>query len=448
MKKIILLILLIQLILFLQLVSAWSWTATNSISDNTEIKEGLVNYKFEWGETNFSLYKGEELITDLDLNVEGDKIKFSGTDSALAGDEQAVYTYFIKSNDELKIHVKTLRVAGNRTLDPMAMPPFPDDPIWDEIGYTYSWPIVYNIQKNAWDDKKEIYDFQDICKEKYSKCSWEVVKGGVEVSFVSEKSIDPAIESVSGCGDLNIPGQLYEMNHSVTNDFIGLPEQSWFGANCINIVAPNIILDCKGYKINETANNNVWDHAGIYSNSTNTTIRNCDVTTRKVGNRSMGASLGTLMFPGGWGIVLKDANNSHVYNNVIDDQDFGIALMSTSNSLIENNTMLRNLFAGLVVGNWITSDEGSINNTFKDNNISEYDEYYPTEKNQYQAVNIYLGAGNVFINNEISRGDFRVHLAKIIINGILRFTDSEQLFEIEDSDSEVNITSGGEIKGV
>jgi parallel beta-helix repeat protein len=89
--------------------------------------------------------------------------------------------------------------------------------------------------------------------------------------------------------------------------------------NCINITAPNITLDCRGLKIDIDQN-----YAGIYSNATNTTIKNCNIT--------MGSS--------GYSILLNSSNLSYVYNNTLYGRNRGVYSYSSFNLTLINNTFL------------------------------------------------------------------------------------------------------------
>ena len=123
-----------------------------------------------------------------------------------------------------------------------------------------------------------------------------------------EESID-----ITECTVLGQPNKVYTLTKNITggrND------------NCINITALNVTLDCQGNYINIDE-----DFAGVYSDQLNTTIMNCNI--------SMGE--------GGYGIEFVGANNSQIYNNILNEQRVGLGLIRVNNTLIENNTLNSNL---------------------------------------------------------------------------------------------------------
>ena len=108
--------------------------------------------------------------------------------------------------------------------------------------------------------------------------------------------------------------------------------------------------------------------AGIYSDSVNTTIMNSNI--------SMGSGAG------GYGIRLYGANNSYVYNNILNEQRIGLYLERTNNIRIDNNTAnsnsigmsvrysgLNNIFEGNELinssGHGVEVLYGAINTTIK-----------------------------------------------------------------------------------
>lgn len=118
--------------------------------------------------------------------------------------------------------------------------------------------------------------------------------------------------NVSACRNLLIPNTLYVLNQSIINNSLA--------GNCIIISAPNITFDCQGYSIRSDD-----EVAGIYSNKVNTTIKNCYISMSHSSYKDYGI-----------GIKLQGADNSHLFNNILNDQFYGLVLYSTSNTRIEN----------------------------------------------------------------------------------------------------------------
>ena len=125
---------------------------------------------------------------------------------------------------------------------------------------------------------------------------------------------------ISSCQIINQTNKGYILNANIANDSLA--------EACIKILAENITLDCQGYSI--VSSNDV---AGVYSNSSSTTIKNCNI---NVGENS-----------GGYGIYLERANNSYIFNNTLNSQYTGLFLEETSDSLIESNYINENLNKGI-----------------------------------------------------------------------------------------------------
>ena len=139
------------------------------------------------------------------------------------------------------------------------------------------------------------------------------------------------------------------------------------GEHCIIINARNVTLDCEGHSITSS---NRSGRAGIYSNKSHLTIKNCNV--------SMG-----VYSPG---IQLLSANNSYIFNNTLSNQHEGLFLIDVHHSLIEDNTAKFNGYIGIL----ITTDWGtSSNNTLIGN----------TADNNYGGIRIIRSFSNTVIGN-------------------------------------------------
>ena len=116
------------------------------------------------------------------------------------------------------------------------------------------------------------------------------------------------------CRTIDQPGEYIMTADIINNDLT---------EDCIKITAPNVIFDCDGYSI--SSENFV---SGIYSNSINTEIKNCNV--------SMGRGGGPN--PMGNGIKLENADGSYIHDNILNNQHFGLVLFSTSGTTIKKIT--------------------------------------------------------------------------------------------------------------
>ena len=175
---------------------------------------------------------------------------------------------------------------------------------------------------------------------------------------------------------------------------------------CINITAENITFNGNGFWI---ANSSL-DGIGIYSNQLNTTIRNCNI--------SMGTSMG------GYGIELKGANNSHIFNNTLGNQYIGLFLNLTDNTEIENNS-----------ADFILSGQGiylfsSHNNTLTDNTAS-YGSY---------GIRLFSSHNNTLTDNTVSYGsDVGITLSSSN-NNTLQNNDASHNYDYDSSG--IILTSG------
>ncbi|MDP2926416.1 MAG: C25 family cysteine peptidase [Nanoarchaeota archaeon] len=122
-------------------------------------------------------------------------------------------------------------------------------------------------------------------------------------------------EEVGDCTELNT----HDTHYYLTNNIIPTS-----GPCCINITAQNITFDCRGYWTS-----NLSLHAyGVCSNQYGTTIKNCNI--------SMNES----------GIKLISANNSYVFNNILNNNFLGLFLESVYNLKLEDNIINGNTDSG------------------------------------------------------------------------------------------------------
>ena len=114
--------------------------------------------------------------------------------------------------------------------------------------------------------------------------------------------------STFSCGALSTAGTTYTMTQSLTSS-----------ATCFNVTAANITLDCSGYSI---YGNNSAASYGVYSNQTNTTIKNCIIGnyTNAIYLTGIAAgsgddSGGTITYSGGYTIHTFKANGTYTVNS-------------------------------------------------------------------------------------------------------------------------------------
>ena len=183
------------------------------------------------------------------------------------------------------------------------------------------------------------------------------------ILFIPEGKSNPDT-GVTNCTNLTIAGETYNLTTDILNNQIG--------DNCINIYSPNIIFNCQGHYIYSIQN-----YSGVYSNSTNTTIKNCNITMGSGGNANangiylngVSSSNSTIfnnsVFGDSYtGIYVKiSSNNNLTNNNGVSNSSYGIYLSSSSNNLFTLNNATSNSGIGFFLSS-------SSNNLFTLNNAT------------------------------------------------------------------------------
>ena len=161
-----------------------------------------------------------------------------------------------------------------------------------------------------------------------------------------------------------------------------------FGRACIDIVSDDVELDCDGHVIDD-ANS---AKPGIFSNKTNTTIKNCSVQMGgfATGIKIVGSDNSTIVDCDAnyqrIGILVESSNNVSIINNSAVDNSFkGILLMHSDMNIIQGNNVtdsyhgiaLEDSVLNNVTNNKATdcvaglySTQLSSNNTIVENNFS------------------------------------------------------------------------------
>ncbi len=120
--------------------------------------------------------------------------------------------------------------------------------------------------------------------------------------------------AVTDCMTLNQPNTLYTQTINITALI----------SPCINISVDNVTFNGNGFYITNTTTAN---GIGIYSNSTNSTIKNSNLLMNISGS-----------LPGGAAIKLSGSNFSYIFNNSANYEDTSIYLINSRNVTIENNS--------------------------------------------------------------------------------------------------------------
>jgi len=124
---------------------------------------------------------------------------------------------------------------------------------------------------------------------------------------------------IDECVTLEIPGVVYILSENIQNNTLAV------GMACIDIQAEGITLDCNDFTIRSTST----DAIGVFSNSPNTIIKNCDIS---IGGGSAA-----------YGIKLNSgADNSQVLDSVLNGQTLGLYSNGPDNLIIERVTTNNN----------------------------------------------------------------------------------------------------------
>ena len=184
-----------------------------------------------------------------------------------------------------------------------------------------------------------------------------------------------ALTTISNCVEINESGT-YTMNQSINQSE---------NFDCIKIIAANVTLDCNGYNI--TSNLAV---SGVFSNQTNTTVKNCYV--------DMGSG------SGGYGVKFVSSNNLLIQNVTTNANYYGIYLLSSSNNTLTNITSNSNVY-GIVLS--ISSNNTLTNITSNSN--SYYGIFLSFSSNNNILTNITSnsnGQYGIALNSNSNRNTF------------------------------------------
>ncbi|MFA5084705.1 MAG: NosD domain-containing protein [Candidatus Paceibacterota bacterium] len=180
--------------------------------------------------------------------------------------------------------------------------------------------------------------------------------------------------TISRCANLTQTGATYVLTKSIINTT----------ADCMNIMADNITLDCKGNKIDGDYPR-AEDGIFIYNKSSNN-IRNCIVTGFE------------------YGIYLGHSSDNVITNNIASDNGEGIRIdRSSNNNIITNNKVKNN-------GWGIFFEYNSNNNIVTNNEVNNNDE---------QGIFSEYSSGNEIANNTANNnGNYGIHIYKGLNNRI------------------------------
>ncbi len=245
-------------------------------------------------------------------------------------------------------------------------------------------------------ESEKNYCYED-CAEDF-ECEFGTVRGEFGCMF---KNFDG-----NGCGVINTSGD-YLLNKDIYDNSIM--------DSCIRITAENVVLDCQGHSIKSDT-----PFSGVYSNQKNTIIKNCKI--------SLGENYGKA------GILLENADNSKILNNILNGQQVygewnskgqynGLYVKNSKNVRIENNIASNNVMVGIwlegcskcvVMNNTANSNaysgiyfSGSSNNSLWKNtaNNNNFDGININSKSNFNLITENIACNNA--KNYVQYSDFR-----------------------------------------
>ncbi len=168
---------------------------------------------------------------------------------------------------------------------------------------------------------------------------------------------------ISGCSNLNQPGTTYLLTADITNSATSY---------CMNISANNVTLDCQGHNID---GDDLADY-GIYisrssSQTTNVTVRNCNVTDWDVANIYLyyanGNNLTNVTSTSSpyYGFYLSSSNSITISNSTANSNYYGFYLISSNSITISNSTVNSNSQSGFFIS---SSNNNTISNSTVNSN--------------------------------------------------------------------------------
>ncbi len=181
-----------------------------------------------------------------------------------------------------------------------------------------------------------------------------------------------SIIDLSSCGTLDSPNTIYVLTQNVSSS-----------GTCMNITASNVTLNCQGFTINFSNSNS---GAGVYSNSTNTTVKNCVIIQGSEQEDSYGIEFSI------------SANKGTIDNNSITTNgtsSYGIYLNGADNNTITNtNTTSAGDFSwGMYFG---SSEYNNATDSADYNNVTNF-----KQNGDYGCVYMLKGNYNNFVNASV-----------------------------------------------
>lgn len=185
-------------------------------------------------------------------------------------------------------------------------------------------------------------------------------------------------------------------NQTITTNTILTTDLNCPDSNGINFGADSITLDCNGHYINGM---NIYHHAVFIDGKDSVTVKNC-----------------VLKNFLGQGIALMSSDNALIQDNTIQNNGNGIVTVGVFGATFTGNKFLTNVGRGVLVG--FSSGNTFYNNIFSNNGNSNAYEYF-SNGNYWNYGTIgntwsdYSGSGYYYINGEGDGVDYYPRQSKI-----------------------------------
>ena len=268
------------------------------------------------------------------------KIKFEAIDSLVDVDKTNRFTFLINSSSELVFYDRPNENS------------FINEEKQNETWF-YANPTFYNyLPEDTWDEKRHIYNFQDICSKRNADCTWEHDEKAnfATVSFNSSSFIDPDILNVTACRTLDSAGQTYLQNISITTT-----------TTCFVVTADNVTFDGNLFTVDHNGDGSSTEHGLTAIDHINLTVKNA--TFRDFGRGfnwdKMRESLlfGNILLFNGDGIFLDESDNNTLDFNLPSTNDEtgygtgrGISLLAGSDfNILTDNLVLASQDTGILI---------------------------------------------------------------------------------------------------
>ena len=217
-------------------------------------------------------------------------------------------------------------------------------------------------------------------------------------------------QTISGCQNITTSGTWTPSANLTGNQSNGI---------CIDVQVPNVTIDCLGqYSLKDTYNGTfAGNMVGISSNSSNTTIKNCNIENYEYG-------------------IVFNSNTTFVNNNTIINSFRGVWFYGINNT-IDNNTIINNTETGIyVTGDFDNITNNMVNDTdaaiyLADGTAHHTNVSFNSINNNRRGIELYLSTDNQIHNNTINNNTDGITIGKSCVNNAIVNNTVEESLELD-----------------